>query len=149
MKSRPVEAFQVLVASQVMPASCKICRMLSRLRHAIPAEAGYSASLAKLHVLNARPRSRGQHRAIRQICRRTWSLIVAGPPHPGTAHAALEMAVLEGKLVRNVAKLVTPPEHMPRERDTGARPRSASSSRRRHATGCTRHGGCHSTAAAR
>jgi integrase len=32
--------------------------------------------------------------------------------------AALEMAQLEGKLVRNVAKLVTPPEHTPRERET-------------------------------
>lgn len=28
------------------------------------------------------------------------------------------MAVLEGKLVRNVAKLVTPPEHTRRERET-------------------------------
>jgi integrase len=36
----------------------------------------------------------------------------------GRLTAALEMAVLEGKLVRNVAKLVTPPEHTPRERDT-------------------------------
>jgi integrase len=32
--------------------------------------------------------------------------------------AALEMAQLEGKLVRNVAKLVAPPEHTPRERET-------------------------------
>jgi Phage integrase family len=32
--------------------------------------------------------------------------------------AALEAAVLEGKLVRNVARLVKPPEHTPRERDT-------------------------------
>jgi integrase len=30
----------------------------------------------------------------------------------------LEAAVLEGKLVRNVARLVKPPEHTPRERDT-------------------------------
>jgi hypothetical protein len=30
--------------------------------------------------------------------------------------AALKMATLEGKLVRNVAKLVRPPEHTPRER---------------------------------
>ena len=30
----------------------------------------------------------------------------------------LEMAVLEGKLVRNVAKLVKPPDYTPRERDT-------------------------------
>ena len=36
----------------------------------------------------------------------------------GRLTAALEMAVLEGKLVRNVAKLVTPPEHTPRERET-------------------------------
>jgi integrase len=36
----------------------------------------------------------------------------------GRLTAALDMAVLEGKLVRNVAKLVTPPEHTPRERDT-------------------------------
>jgi integrase len=31
------------------------------------------------------------------------------------------MATLEGKLVRNVAKLVKPPEHTPRERDTWSR----------------------------
>jgi integrase len=36
----------------------------------------------------------------------------------GRLTAALEMAVLEGKLVRNVAKLVTPPEHTPRGRET-------------------------------
>jgi len=36
----------------------------------------------------------------------------------GRLTAALAMAVLEGKLVRNVAKLVTPPEHTPRERET-------------------------------
>jgi integrase len=36
----------------------------------------------------------------------------------GRLTAALEMAVLEGKLVRNVAKLVTPPEHTQRERET-------------------------------
>jgi integrase len=36
----------------------------------------------------------------------------------GRLTAALEMAVLEGKLVRNVARLVKPPEHTPRERDT-------------------------------
>jgi integrase len=36
----------------------------------------------------------------------------------GRFTAALEMAVLEGKLVRNVAKLVKPPEHTPRERET-------------------------------
>jgi integrase len=40
----------------------------------------------------------------------------------GRLTAALEMAVLEGKLVRNVAKLVTPPEHTPRERDTWSKP---------------------------
>jgi hypothetical protein len=57
--------------------------MLSRLMTAIPAAAKYSVSLVKLHVLNARPRSRGQHWAIRQICRRTRSLIVFGlPPAP-------------------------------------------------------------------
>jgi len=54
--------------------------MLSRLMAAIPAEARYSASLAKLQVLNARPRSRGQHRASRQTRRRTCSLIVLGLP---------------------------------------------------------------------
>jgi integrase len=36
----------------------------------------------------------------------------------GRLTAALEVAVLEGKLVRNVAKLVTPPEHTQRERET-------------------------------
>ena len=36
----------------------------------------------------------------------------------GRLTAALEMAVLEGKLVRNVARLVTPPEHIPGERET-------------------------------
>lgn len=36
----------------------------------------------------------------------------------GRLSAALEMAVLEGKLVRNVARLVKPPEHTPRERET-------------------------------
>ena len=36
----------------------------------------------------------------------------------GRLSAALEMAVLEGKFVRNVARLVKPPEHTPRERDT-------------------------------
>ncbi len=36
----------------------------------------------------------------------------------GRLTAALEMAVLEGRLVRNVAKLVKPPEHTPRERET-------------------------------
>jgi integrase len=36
----------------------------------------------------------------------------------GRFSAALEAAVLEGKLVRNVARLVKPPEHTPRERDT-------------------------------
>jgi integrase len=36
----------------------------------------------------------------------------------GRLTAALEMAVLEGKLVRNVAKLVTPPDHTPKERET-------------------------------
>lgn len=36
----------------------------------------------------------------------------------GRLNAALEMAVLEGKLVRNVAKLVIPPEHIQRERET-------------------------------
>jgi integrase len=39
----------------------------------------------------------------------------------GRLTAALEMATLEGKLVRNVAKLVKPPEHTPRERDTWSR----------------------------
>jgi integrase len=36
----------------------------------------------------------------------------------GRLSAALEMAMLEGKLVRNVARLVKPPEHTPRERET-------------------------------
>lgn len=36
----------------------------------------------------------------------------------GRLSAALDAAVLEGKLVRNVARLVKPPEHTPRERDT-------------------------------
>ena len=36
----------------------------------------------------------------------------------GRFSAALEAAVLEGKLVRNVAKLVSPPEYIKRERET-------------------------------
>lgn len=36
----------------------------------------------------------------------------------GRLSAALEMAVLEGKLARNVARLVKPPEYSPRERET-------------------------------
>jgi hypothetical protein len=36
----------------------------------------------------------------------------------GRFSAALEAAVLEGKLVSDVARLVRPPEHTPRERDT-------------------------------
>lgn len=36
----------------------------------------------------------------------------------GRLSAALDAAVLEGRLVRNVARLVKPPEHTPRERDT-------------------------------
>lgn len=36
----------------------------------------------------------------------------------GRLRAAFEMAVDEGKLVRNVVKLVTPPDYTPRERDT-------------------------------
>src|ERR1017187_3195838 len=36
----------------------------------------------------------------------------------GRLSAALEMAVLEGKLVRDVARLVKPPEHTQRERET-------------------------------
>jgi integrase len=36
----------------------------------------------------------------------------------GRLTAALESAVLEGKIVRNVARLVTPPEHVKRERET-------------------------------
>jgi integrase len=36
----------------------------------------------------------------------------------GRLTAALEMATLEGKIGRNVAKLVKPPEHTPRERET-------------------------------
>ena len=41
-----------------------------------------------------------------------------GAADAGRFSAALEAAVLEGKLVRNVAKLVKPPEHTPRERET-------------------------------
>jgi integrase len=40
----------------------------------------------------------------------------------GRLSAALDMAVLEGKLARNVARLVTPPEHIPRERETWSKP---------------------------
>jgi integrase len=36
----------------------------------------------------------------------------------GRLTAALEVAVLEGKLVRNVARMVKPPEYTPRERET-------------------------------
>lgn len=36
----------------------------------------------------------------------------------GRLSAALEMAVLEGKLARNVARLVEPPKYTPRERET-------------------------------
>jgi integrase len=36
----------------------------------------------------------------------------------GRLSAALEVAVLEGKLARNVARLVKPPEYAPRERET-------------------------------
>jgi integrase len=39
----------------------------------------------------------------------------------GRLSAALEAAVLEGKLVRNVAKLVSPPEYIKRERETWSR----------------------------
>jgi integrase len=39
----------------------------------------------------------------------------------GRLKAAFEMAVDEGKLVRNVVKLVTPPEYTPKERDTWSR----------------------------
>jgi hypothetical protein len=39
----------------------------------------------------------------------------------GRFSAALEAAVLEGKLVRDVARLVKPPQHTPRERDTWAK----------------------------
>ena len=39
----------------------------------------------------------------------------------GRLSAALEAAVLEGTLVRNAAKLVKPPEHTPRERETWSR----------------------------
>src|SRR6516165_1165796 len=54
--------------------------MASRLTTAPLVVARYPASLVKLQVLNARPRSRGQHRASRQIWRRTCSLIVLGLP---------------------------------------------------------------------
>src|SRR5215471_17263849 len=89
MKSGSVEAFQVLVACHLIPPACRICRMLSRLMRVIPAAARYSASLVKLQVLKARPRSRGQHRAIRQTCRRACSLIVLGLPplHFGSSAA--------------------------------------------------------------
>jgi integrase len=39
----------------------------------------------------------------------------------GGLKAAFEMAVDEGRLVRNVLKLVTPPEYTPKERDTWSR----------------------------
>jgi integrase len=39
----------------------------------------------------------------------------------GRLSAALEVAVLEGKLARNVARLVKPPEYTPRERETWSR----------------------------
>ena len=39
----------------------------------------------------------------------------------GRLKAAFEMAVDEGKLVRNVVKLVTPPEYTPGERETWSR----------------------------
>jgi hypothetical protein len=63
--------------------------MVSRLTTATPVAARYSPSLVKLHVLNARPRSRGQHRAIRHTCRRTGSPTVAGLPplHFGSSAA--------------------------------------------------------------
>jgi hypothetical protein len=63
--------------------------MVSRLITAIPVAARYSPSLVKLHVLNARPRSRGQHWAIRHTCRRTCSPIVFGLPplHFGSSAA--------------------------------------------------------------
>ncbi|MFZ0167377.1 MAG: tyrosine-type recombinase/integrase, partial [Trebonia sp.] len=53
----------------------------------------------------------------------------------GRLKAAFEMAVDEGKLVRNVVKLVTPPEYTPKERDTWSRtqvrkfPRTAAATR--------------------
>jgi hypothetical protein len=63
--------------------------MASQLTAAIPAAARYSASLLKLQVLNARPRSPGQHPAIRHIRRRTCLLIVFGLPllHFGSSAA--------------------------------------------------------------
>jgi integrase len=41
--------------------------------------------------------------------------------HSRKAQAAFEMAVDEGRLVRNVVKLVTPPEYKPKERDIWSR----------------------------
>lgn len=55
--------------------------------------------------------------------------------------AAFEQAVLEGKLVRNPAKLVDPPEYTPNERATWRRRRSAGSSPGQRWTGCTLAGG--------
>jgi integrase len=55
---------------------------------------------------------------------------------------ALEMATLEGKLVRNVAKLVKPPEHTPRERDTWTRVEVRKFFAAASPIGCTRRGGC-------
>jgi hypothetical protein len=84
MKSGSFEAFQVLVACQVIPPACRICRIDSRLMEATtPVAIRCSASLLRLQVENGSPRSRGQHRAIRRIWRRTASLIVFGlPPAP-------------------------------------------------------------------
>jgi hypothetical protein len=66
----------------------------------------------------------------------------------GRFSAALAAAVLEGKLVRNVARLVKPPEHTPRSARPGVKRRSGSSWPRRHLTGSTSHGACRSMACA-
>ena len=59
----------------------------------------------------------------------------------GRLTAALEMAVKEGKLVRNPAALVEPPPHEKRERRAWTVDRSARSSPPRATTGCTPRGG--------
>ena len=43
--------------------------------------------------------------------------VLLGAAHPRPTQGRFEMAVDEGRLVRNVVKLVTPPEYTPKERD--------------------------------
>jgi len=82
-----------------------------------------------------------------------WPVWPYRPAHPGPGRltAALEMAVLEGKLVRNVAKLVTPQNTRAGNARREARPRSGGFSPRPPRTGYTQPGGyrCMACAAAR